>query len=141
MISSKIEKIKDLLYGRKEIIFAYLYGSMARKTDNQMSDIDLAIYLDKEHMPDSGPFGYRSELIVELQSGVNQEIDLVVLNDVSLSLKHNVLKDGKLIFCKSEEERVAFHAETMRKYLDFLPMIKVQEKYLDKRLKEERYGR
>lgn len=136
-----MKELKKYLSNRREIVFAYLYGSRARRTDGKLSDIDLAVYIDKQMKPASGVFGYKSELITELQSLLNKEVDLVVLNDVSVLLGYNVLRDGKLLYCRSETERVNFHDSTMRKYLDFVPMFKVQDYYLKQRLKEGRYGR
>ena len=140
-VDLKLKKIRGFLTQKKEIIFAYLYGSIARQSDHKLSDIDIAIYVDKDNMPETGVFGYRSELIVELQSLVEKEVDFIVLNDIGLSLSHNILKDGKLLFCKSVEQRIDFHTDIMRKYLDQKQMYKVQNKYLNQRIKEERYGR
>ena len=35
--------LKEHLYHRKEIIFVYIYGSYARKTNNNLSDLDIAL--------------------------------------------------------------------------------------------------
>lgn len=129
-----MDAISKHLYEREEIILAYVYGSLARGTENKMSDIDIAIYIDKDKKPDSGPFGYRSELITELESLVDREVDLVILNDVPQLLAFNVLKEGRLLFTKSEKKRVQLHDSIMKKYLDFLPARSVQEKYLKKRI-------
>ncbi|WP_041595758.1 nucleotidyltransferase domain-containing protein [Halanaerobium hydrogeniformans] len=42
-----IEKLKEILLKRKEIIFAYLFGSFAENKENSLSDIDLAVYIDQ----------------------------------------------------------------------------------------------
>ena len=88
-----IEKIKEILSNRKEIIFAYLFGSFAENKENPLSDIDLAIYIDQNKKPQSGVFGYRSELIVELQAAVNRDIDLVILNNITAAFAHDILKN------------------------------------------------
>lgn len=49
-------------------------------------------------------------------------VDLVVLNKASIYLRYQVLKGGELLFCGSEESRLKFHEETIRFYLDFLPL-------------------
>jgi predicted nucleotidyltransferase len=136
-----MEDIKDFLSDREEIIFAYIYGSLARGQENKLSDIDIAIYIDQDKKPTSGPFGYRSELITDIQDLVERDVDLVILNDISLSLAFNVIKDGKLLFSKSKNKRVEFHESVMRRYLDFIPMFRVQESYLKERLAEGSYGR
>lgn len=136
-----INDIKDFLYNREEVVFAYLYGSMARGKENKLSDIDIAVYIDESKKPASGTFGYRSELITELQSLVKREVDLVILSEVSILLAVNILKNGKLLFTKSKKKRIEFHKNIMRKYLDFIPIYNLQEKYLKENLEEGRYGR
>jgi len=136
-----MEAVKKYLYDREEIIFAYLYGSLARGNENKLSDIDIALYIDTDNIPASGSFGYRSEIISELQSLIKREVDLIILNDVSLYLAFNVLKDGKLLFTKSAKERTVFHNSIMREYLDLKAMYRVQEDYLQKRLTKGQFGR
>jgi hypothetical protein len=136
-----VEKIKKYLYQRNEVIFAYLYGSYAKGNENKLSDIDIAIYIDKSKKPESGTFGYRSELITELQSFVDKDIDLIILNEVTNILAYNVLKDGKLLFTKSYEKRINFHEKVMKTYLDFLPTRNIQDQYLKESIKNGKYGR
>ena len=61
-----IEKIKSLLYPRKEIVVAYLYGSVAKGTTNPTSDIDIAILLNESISDDAYPYGYRAEVLSDL---------------------------------------------------------------------------
>ena len=136
-----VRDIRDYLYNRNEVIFAYLYGSLAQGKENKLSDIDIAIYIEESKKPESGTFGYRSELITGLQTLSEREVDLVILNEVSLSLSVSILKNGKLLFTKSEKLRIGFHKDIMRKYLDFVPIYNLQEKYLKKDLEKGKYGR
>jgi len=140
MKEARLKKLKDHLYQKEEIIFAYIYGSVARNQDTSRSDIDLAVYIDEDKKPEAGPFGYRSELITELQPLAGNDIDLIILNEASNLLAYNVFKEGKLIFNKDPELRTEIQAKTVDKYLDFLPMLKVQEKYLNERIDSKRFG-
>ena len=45
------------------------------------------------------------------------------------------------MYCRSEKERIKFHEETMRLYLDSLPFLKVQNQYVKKRIDECTFGR
>jgi len=135
-----MENIKNYLYSREEIIFAYIFGSVARGRENRLSDLDIAIYVDEAKKPKSSSFGYRSDLIADIQPLSKREIDLIILNEVSISIAFSVLKDGKLVFTKSDKKRVEFHESVMRKYLDFLPALKVQEKYLKDNIKKGKFG-
>ena len=140
MKEAQQEKLKDYLHQKDEIIFAYIYGSVARNQDTRLSDIDLAIYIDEDKKPVAGPFGYRSDLIVELQQLAGNDIDLIILNEASNLLAYQVFKEGRLLFNKDPDLRTKVHAKTVDKYLDFLPMLKVQEKYLNERIEENRFG-
>ncbi|MFW5790976.1 MAG: type VII toxin-antitoxin system MntA family adenylyltransferase antitoxin [Bacillota bacterium] len=140
MKEARLKKLKKHLYQKEEIIFAYIYGSVARNQDTSRSDIDLAVYIDEDKKPEAGPFGYRSELITELQPLAGNDIDLIILNEASNLLAYNVFKEGKLLFNKDPELRTEIQAKTVDKYLDFLPMLKVQEKYLNERIDSKRFG-
>ncbi len=133
-------KLLTLFSKRKEIVFAYLFGSVAGGKAGKLSDIDIAVYLDPELRPDAGGYGYQSELIVELQSILKSKVDLVVLNEVPTVLKFQVLKSGSLIYCAFEQERRKFHENTLKKYLDLKPLLRVQSYYLHKCLADGTFG-
>jgi len=39
-----IEKLKKYFKQRKNIVFAFLYGSEAKRGANKLSDVDIAVY-------------------------------------------------------------------------------------------------
>ena len=59
-----IERLRQQLDSQSEILEAYLFGSQARRQAQAHSDIDVAVYLDEEHAPNTG-FGYRAKLLLE----------------------------------------------------------------------------
>lgn len=126
--------------GRSEVVFAYLFGSISRGTAGELSDIDLAVFIGPPGLPQTGNYGYQSDLSVELQALLEKEVDLVLLNDASAALRYRVLRDGCLIFCRSEKERRLFHERAVMQYLDLQPLLRVQRHYLHKRLAEGVFG-
>ncbi|MFZ5945135.1 MAG: type VII toxin-antitoxin system MntA family adenylyltransferase antitoxin [Bacillota bacterium] len=136
-----MERMRNLLEDREEIVFAYLFGSHSRGTANPLSDIDIAVFLDTSKKPGNEmSYGYKSNLLQQLQSVLGKKADVIVLNNAPILLCFNVLKDGKLLFAKSELERVRFHREVLRKHMDFKPILNIQKYYLRKRLKEGTFG-
>ena len=125
---------------KKEVIFAYCFGSVVKGTDNKMSDLDVAIYLDESKIPQSGSFGYQGELILEIEQALQRKVDLVILNKAPLYLAHQIISEGILVFSRCNRKRADFHFRTVRDYLDFKPFIKVQNEYLRKRLREGLFG-
>jgi len=138
------EQIRSKLFPffseRKEILLAYLFGSVAGGKAGKLSDIDLAVCLEPELIPEAGGYGYQSEITVKLQAILKDKVDLVVLNEASTVLKFQVLKNGTLIYCASEAERRKFHEHTLKKYLDLKPLLRVQSHYLHRRLVEGKFG-
>lgn len=133
-------KLPPFFTGKKEVVFAYLFGSVAKGTSGNLSDTDIAIYIDPCQLPRDGGYGYQSELLVELQAVLAGKVDVVILNSASTILKFQVLKSGILIYCRSEDERRLFHENAVKKYLDLKPLLKVQSYYLRKRLAEGTFG-
>ena len=87
-------------------------------------------------------YGPESELVFKLEKALEAgPVDIVVLNKAPILLRYQVLKYGEIIYCRSEEERIKFHEETIRLYLDFLPFRAVQNYYLQKRINEGTFGR
>ncbi|BCV21748.1 type VII toxin-antitoxin system MntA family adenylyltransferase antitoxin [Moorella sp. Hama-1] len=138
--SALVERLREVFIKRAEIVFAYLFGSYARGRTHNMSDVDVAIYLDKGLIPLSGPYGYKSDLLVAMKQEMRLPLDLVILNEAPLALRFRVIRDGKLLFCRDNKARLAFHEKTMRDYLDFRPMERIQQQYLLKRLATGRFG-
>ena len=135
-----LEKLKPVIASKPEILFAYLFGSVAAGTAGQLSDVDIAVYLDFTYQNLETGFGYRSNLISELSALLKLSVDVVILNDAEILLKYQVIKNGILIFSRSNADRREFHEKTLREYLDFKPFIKVQQEYLHKRILNGSFG-
>ncbi len=135
-----IQTLQNKLEDKKEIVFAYLFGSKVEGRSNKLSDIDIAIYVNRKKVIESSIYGYKSEMIVELEEVLNSKVDLVILNETSLFLAYYIIKDGKIIINRSDKERAAFHFRVVRDYLDFKPFIDIQNYYLKERLLKGSFG-
>ena len=135
--------IARVLASKPYISFAYLFGSQVKGVTGALSDIDIAVYFDETvSYPRKSIYGPEVELVMELEKALEaRRVDLVVLNEAPIFLRYQVLKGGEIIFCSSEEDRVRFHEETIRLYLDFLPFRAVQNDYLQKRIAQGAFGR
>jgi len=117
------ENILELLPGAAEyledhpkILFAYLFGSLARGIPLPLSDVDIAVYLAETlHIADD-----KLDILGELMDILKtDEIDLVVLNTAGLPLMMNILKNKRIIVDKDPFARHTFESLVMRKYFDF----------------------
>jgi hypothetical protein len=93
-----------------------------------LSDVEIGVMLD-EKISKKDRFDLELKLISEIAVLIKKnKIDLVVLNDASLLLAHNIIKDG-IILKSNEIERVKFETKILSMYMD--------EKYYIKRHTEE----
>jgi len=120
-------KIKKAINKKKEIFFAYLFGSQVEGKVGKLSDIDIAVYLDPK-ISEEKRFDLKLKILEELAKNLKTEnIDLVILNDAPPLLAHRILKEGVLIFSKDEKERISYEVRAVLEYLDFKPLL---EKYV-----------
>ncbi len=117
---------------RDEVRVVYLFGSQARGTVANSSDIDIGVLLNEDFVKES-VYGYRADLTAELISLLRTDkVDLVVLNHAPPLLAHRVLRDGIVLHCKDESERIAFEVKMLNRFLDTAPLRKRQNEYLKK---------
>ena len=115
--------------------FAYLFGSRASGSHGPLSDFDLAVFLDSA----VDPLHYRLKLIdVCTRASKRENIDIVVLNQATPLLKHEVIAIGTVLK-ESKEERLLFETEVLRDYLDSGFLRKVQRSYIRQQLRSGTY--
>lgn len=97
LTDSDIEALKHYFETRKDIAFAFLFGSQARGTATKISDVDIAVYFypEKRH-----PIEYEEEVFYptedEIWAGVERtlkrEIEMLILNRVSASVAASAIR-------------------------------------------------
>jgi len=95
-----IEKIKKQLLKRKEIVFAYLYGSFLE--DPCFRDIDLGIYLNEKIVKPTKFFRYQLEIGGRLEIPAKYSVDIRILNEAPSSFLASVFSKGKLLFSRDD---------------------------------------
>jgi len=111
-----LPKAVEYLELHPKILFAYLFGGLAKGKLQPLSDIDIAVYLAESCSFSEIKLDILGNLVEILQT---DEIDLVVLNTAELPLKMNILKNKKVIVNKDPSARHKFESLTMRKFFDF----------------------
>lgn len=101
-----------------EINAAYLFGSRARGDFSLISDFDFAVQLSdkiqKKHFT-SIKLNLLGDLCRALKTDV---VDIVILNDAPVLLKHRILRDRKILYCRSHLARIRFETKILTDYLD-----------------------
>lgn len=136
-----LDTIIEVLDRRQEILEAYLFGSQARGDASARSDVDIAVYIDREREPPS-IWGYAAELITDLMAALgHNRIDVVVLNDAPPLLYHRVLRDGQRLLSRDLAATTTREGQAISRYCDFLPQLQKISRELARNITDGRFGR
>ena len=113
--------IRKTLQPRKEVIFAYVFGSRATGVQREGSDIDVAVYLNPAKKQEF--FEIRLKLLEVLSRALPKEADILVLNTASPFMKYVVLQEGKLVLERNPDARLDFELKTLNEYFDYKPIL------------------
>jgi len=123
----KVQKAGHYLRARQDVVFAYLFGSVAQGRETHLSDIDIAVYLKDQEFADK-----RMEILGDLIDILKTDkLDLVILNTAPLSLKMKIVQTKKLLADNTPHFRHDFESRTIRSFFDFSK--------IEKRILENRY--
>jgi uncharacterized protein len=106
----------EFLKERPDVEFAYLFGGLAAREPSPLSDVDIAVYLTE-----AGDVVESKLAILENLADIlhTEEIDLVILNQSSLPICINVIKNHRLLVDKKPVARYSYQSLIMRKYFDY----------------------
>lgn len=115
------------------VMLAYVYGSYARGKTNQLSDIDIAVLLDNKIKLQK-----YSTLNIKLNNFFidffkRDDVFVVILNQATPTLKHEVIKDGKLFFVLDKNNKINFIIQAIREYEDTKLLRLINNFYLKER--------
>ena len=111
-----IDDIKNILAQLDEVQFAYLFGSYAKKIQTKSSDIDIAVFLKKEH----NNFDTKLHIHHQLEIKLKKEIDLIVLNNVkNFDLLKDIFNDGVVAKESNDDARVMYELAKEHEILDY----------------------
>jgi len=92
-----IEVLKNYFKSRKDVAFAFLYGSQAKGNATKLSDVDIAVYFypEKRH-----PVEFEEAVFYEGEDGIwsdmgtltKKEVELLVLNRVPSTVATSAIR-------------------------------------------------
>ena len=118
-ILDKLHGLPGHIVKDTDICAFLVFGSAATGMLKPLSDVDLAVLFDAE-MNKSQLFNKELDLRSTIAQVLEtEEFDLVNLNLAPAKFAHNILTDGKLLFCKNNPVLADFIEKNTREYLDF----------------------
>lgn len=138
---SLVEKLRQCLATRSDILEAYLFGSRGRRDAQSHSDVDVAVFLDADPPPQS-PFGYAADLTAELTTALQcNSVDVVILNHAPPLLYHRVLRGGVRLFARDDAATTTREGRALSRYCDYLPQLRKMDAIHAARIATGNFGR
>ncbi len=111
----KITKmIKGYLSKRKEVLFAYLYGSFIRK--EPFRDIDIALFMKQ---PLKNYLEIESDLSYELTIITGYKVEVKIINSAPVALQMAVLRECGLLTSRDDDKRTDFIQNVSKRYIEY----------------------
>lgn len=133
-------QLKGFFIRHPEVLAVYAFGSMAKGTNRKSrdlelsSDLDLAILFNPQ-VPKGQRWNRIEKLYGELGTLVKQDLDLIVLNDASLGLTHQILSTGKRVYERVGRLHRREEANLLIQALDLMPTKELVESRAIRRIK------
>ena len=121
------------IFKELNIKLAYLFGSRAKGSSAEKSDIDIAVLFEKNPF-DPLALKETDALLRKLRVFSTAKFDIVSLNNASLLLKYEVVAHGQPLYCEDEAERINFEVLIIKEYIDEEPIRKLYNKAFYKRI-------
>lgn len=128
-ILENLSAARVVLEEHPAVLFAYLFGGLAKEEPTVLSDVDIAVFLRSSSVMSDTKLEILGLLLDALST---DEVDLVVLNTAPLPLKAAIVQNKLPLADKDPFFRHKFESLTLREYFDFA----VKEKFILRR----RYG-
>jgi uncharacterized protein len=137
--NERLQQLREALETDNALAAVYLFGSCARSTATDISDIDIGI-LFLLAIDESRYFDLRLEFLSRIMAILRTDkVDLVVLNHAPLHLAREIVAHGNLLLERDPRQRASFEADSIERYLDFKPFLAVQVRAIKEHLAKEDY--
>src|SRR5215470_13035490 len=126
------------LFAQSPVNAAYLAGTLSNRTTfGHITDVDIGILM-MDQIKAEQFFDYQLYFLSELAKRLETDsIDVVILNQASLILKLQVIKNGQILFSRDEKSRISFETKAVMDYLDFKKFDEMQNQALSRRLSSQ----
>jgi predicted nucleotidyltransferase len=114
-----MKELQQALEADRRVSYAILFGSSARGSLRNESDLDIAIGLAPGARRGARELG---ELISTLERAAGRKVDVVLIDEAPPAIAYRVFRDGSPLLVRDRAALVARKARAILEYLDFQPI-------------------
>lgn len=137
--SHLLKQVSDCLSNKDFIDFALIFGSYANKSSNNMSDIDIGLFLNIDI-----PLLEVGSITSEIESAVKRNADIVILNNLYKKrplFAYQIITNCEIIICKDHDRLTEFRKNTFLYYFDMKHLSEEANINLRKRINSNKFGK
>ena len=123
------EHLKTVFAQFPQIQAVYLFGSLACGRGRPESDLDLAVVSGHDRSSSE-----KLDILARLAKEGFCNVDLVFLPKDDIVLQYEAVRMNRVAYRRSDFDCAAFYSLVIRRYLDFLPYLKVQRQAYKERI-------
>lgn len=114
---SRINRISEVLATFSAVRVAYVYGSVLTRDD--FRDIDIALFLD-ETLSDEEQISAGEAVGFSLEEALSfsHVCDIKILNDAPVWFQYEVIRHGRPVYARTDEERFDRETDILIEYMD-----------------------
>ncbi len=114
-IHTRLKQAQEVLANNPQVVFAYLFGGLSQGEPKPLSDVDIAVYLEDG----ANALTTKLQLIGAITHVLGiDEVDVVILNEASLSLVGRIQQSARVLVDKDHNRRLAYESLIRREFAD-----------------------
>ena len=113
----QVKRLIERAQRDSDVLAVILYGSRARGEQTSGSDIDVCLVLASDKVSSEDLLAVRERYLAE-----HAVVDLRIFQQLPLYIRHRVLKEGVVLFCKDVDALYTIACRTAQAYEDFKPI-------------------
>ena len=124
-----LDILKTVFQRYPTIQAVYLFGSSASGRTHAESDLDLAVLADENSL-----CGRKLDILTELAKNGFCNVDLIFLPSDDIVLQFEAVRLNRIVYQRPDFDAASVFSLIVRRYLDFLPFLKVQREAYKQRI-------
>ncbi|MDO9534820.1 MAG: nucleotidyltransferase domain-containing protein [Bacillota bacterium] len=132
-LKEKLPELLDYFSSKEVILTVLLFGSFGTEACTELSDMDIALILNRK-------VSLMEEMKISADLSLilgRDDVDVVILNETMVDLRHEILCNGDIIFEKDRLITADFVENTLNHYFDYGLTLKKMKDDFWEQLREE----